>query len=108
MHRAKQRIDKDLVILLNGLRVYAAVPGDVRIVRQLSVRISHGIEEPRKGGDITGQSLIEHLLLEIIPNISLQRLAIFLLHEVHRYHSPVERSEQIKVSHLCRERGCIS
>src|SRR5271157_6244182 len=74
-HCTEQGVDKDLIILLDGLRVYAAVPGNVRIVRQFSVRVTHGIEEPRKGRDIPGQSLIEHFLFEIIPNISLQRLA---------------------------------
>ena len=64
-HRAKQGVDEDLVILLDGLRVYAAIPGYVRIVCQFSVRVAHSIEEPREGRDIPCQSLGEHFLFSL-------------------------------------------
>ena len=67
------------------------------------MRVTHGIEEPREGRDIPGQSLIEHLLFEIILNIRLQRLAVFRLHVMQGNHSAIERTEQIKVSHLGRD-----
>jgi hypothetical protein len=44
-HRAQEGIDKDLVILLDRFGIYPAVPGNVPIFRQFSVRETHGVKE---------------------------------------------------------------
>ena len=69
---AEQRVDEDLVVLLHGLRVDAAVPRDVGVVGEVAVGVTHRLEEAREGGHVAGEPLVEDLLLQIVHDVGLK------------------------------------
>jgi len=72
-HHTEQGVDEDLEVLLDGLGTHAAVPGHIAVVDQLAVAERERLEEPREGGRVARQTLLEHFLPEVVVDVSRER-----------------------------------
>src|SRR4030042_207088 len=86
----EQSVNENLIVLLDRLSIYSAIPRDVCIIRQFAVGVPHRIKEQRKRRNVPGQAFVEYLLFEIVPDISLERFIVFRLEIVIGDHARVK------------------
>ena len=105
--RPQEGVGKYLVVLLNRLGIHAAIAGDVCEVHQLPVAVGRGVEEPREGGQVPRQPFVEYLFLQVVPNVSLQRLGTVrvALKVVDGDQPVVERPEEVHLFDLGGNQG---
>ncbi len=102
---AQQRVDENLEVLAHRLGVDPAIPRDVAVVHQLAVTVGQGVEEPRERGDVAGQPLVEHLLLQVVVDVAGEGTPILSRVVVLGHQSPVQRPQQVELRDLRPRQG---